>query len=221
MLARNARAAARVMSFSVSLPRAQSLAMRSLRARVESRQAASPTSLRSAEASRGRPRRASTRPKYFRRLAQTFLGKQPHERIGRVGRQRIDTELDEAEHRLAFERLGQAVGVHAQARRVRGAAQLTRHPVPANVQRGDPRNGPLPLVVRSSVSSCSRTGTPSAVRCTSNSTSSAPSFSPRASDAIVFSGACAAAPRWPTTRTPIGGGYRPLEANAPRDWPVT
>src|SRR5213593_3862684 len=89
----------------------------------------------------------------------------------------------------------------------RGANQLPASSAPSSRQLRS-RRGPLPLVVRSSVSSCSRTGTPSAVRCTSNSTASAPSSSPRASDAIVFSGACAAAPRWPTTRTPIGGGYR-------------
>src|SRR5216683_1122364 len=46
-------------------------------------------------------------------------------------------------------------------------------------------------------------GMPSRVRCTSNSTSSTPAPTPASNAAIVFSGARAAAPRWPTMRTEL------------------
>ena len=48
---------------------------------------------------------------------------------------------------------------------------------------------PVPSVVRSTVWSCSTTGTPSAVVCTSTSTYSAPVRIPAATAASVFSGA--------------------------------
>ncbi len=56
---------------------------------------------------------------------------------------------------------------------------------------------PRALVVRSKVSSWIKTGTESLVSLTSNSTQSAPSSWARRKPSSVFSGALAAAPRWP------------------------
>jgi hypothetical protein len=55
---------------------------------------------------------------------------------------------------------------------------------------------PLSSVVRSTVASWSKTGTPSAVARTSTSTPSAPRATASISEASVFSGATLEAPRW-------------------------
>src|SRR5690349_1375509 len=48
------------------------------------------------------------------------------------------------------------------------------------------------------------TATPSPLRCTSSSTHSAPAARPCRNDSIVFSGACAALPRWPMMGLALG-----------------
>ena len=58
---------------------------------------------------------------------------------------------------------------------------------------------PVRSVVRSSVSSWMTASCPSAVRWTSSSMASAPASTPSRNASIVFSGACAEAPRWATT----------------------
>ncbi len=61
------------------------------------------------------------------------------------------------------------------------------------------RTRPLPLVVRSTVSSCRTWGTPSLLGWTSFSIQSAPARRATSSDSRVFSGAAEEAPRWAMT----------------------
>ncbi len=60
--------------------------------------------------------------------------------------------------------------------------------------------GPEPFVVRSRVSSCMTTSSPSLLRCRSSSMPSSPSRSARRKERRVFSGSAAMTPRWPMVK---------------------
>ena len=86
--------------------------------------------------------------------------------------------------------------------------------------------GPLPLVVRSSVSSWITTSAPSRVTRRSNSTASTPSATAWRNDSSVFSGAWARLPRWPMTGLARGssrimgaGTVTPHPQGCGRLWP--
>ena len=107
----------------------------------------------------------------------------------------------------AISRTSARAGIRSPAKRGLNQAPASRRWSSANVFSV---TFPLPVVVRSSVSSWITTTSLSRVRWTSNSILSLPAAIAAPKAARVFSGACPENPRWAVTTT----GYFPLQASA-------